>query len=149
MWDVIAKVSERRTVILTTHSMEESEALCSRVGIMVKGQIQCLGTCQHLKSRFGDGYETQIRSALGRGETVSSEFLSLFPSSNVLEQHCDFYRIRTTSTLDLAHAFTWLEGLKSDGSITDYSLTQTSLEQIFVAFAGDAAVMEEEVVEAS
>ena len=43
------------SVILTTHSMAECEALCQRVGIMVGGRLRCLGTVQHLKSRFGQG----------------------------------------------------------------------------------------------
>ena len=38
--------------ILTTHYMEEADALCSRVGIMVNGRMQCVGTTPHLKSRF-------------------------------------------------------------------------------------------------
>ncbi|MEW5308043.1 MAG: hypothetical protein WDW38_000031 [Sanguina aurantia] len=41
----------RRTVILTSHSMEECEALCGRIGIMVAGRMTCLGSVQHLKSR--------------------------------------------------------------------------------------------------
>ena len=48
MWKVIARVAtERRdaTVVLTTHSMEEAEALSSRLGIMVKGNFRCIGTC--------------------------------------------------------------------------------------------------------
>jgi energy-coupling factor transporter ATP-binding protein EcfA2 len=44
------------TVVLTSHSMEECEALCTRVGIMVAGQLRCLGTVQHLKNRFGAGW---------------------------------------------------------------------------------------------
>ncbi|OQS03707.1 ATP-binding Cassette (ABC) Superfamily [Thraustotheca clavata] len=58
MWDVIASVSTHRkesTIFLTTHSMEECEALCHRVGIMVSGRLRCLGSIQHLKTRFGDG----------------------------------------------------------------------------------------------
>ncbi len=54
MWDVIAQVStssRESTVILTTHSMEECEALCSQVAIMVGGRFRCLGNVQHLKSR--------------------------------------------------------------------------------------------------
>ncbi len=50
-----------RTVILTSHSMEECEALCTRIGIMAAGRLQCLGTVQHLKSRFGGGYALQLR----------------------------------------------------------------------------------------
>lgn len=44
------------TVLLTSHSMEECEALCNRIGIMRGGRLQCVGTVQHLKSRFGAGY---------------------------------------------------------------------------------------------
>ncbi|TMW64067.1 hypothetical protein Poli38472_014184 [Pythium oligandrum] len=64
MWDVIAGISTRgksSTVVLTTHSMEESEALCSRVSIMVGGRLRCLGSVQHLKSRFGDGLVFDVK----------------------------------------------------------------------------------------
>jgi ATP-binding cassette subfamily A (ABC1) protein 5 len=36
--------------------MEEAEAVCSRLGIMVKGQLHALGSTQHLKNKFGGGY---------------------------------------------------------------------------------------------
>ncbi|GMF37445.1 unnamed protein product [Phytophthora fragariaefolia] len=64
MWDVIADISTRgkeSTIVLTTHSMEECEALCSRVGIMVGGRLRCLGSVQHLKSRFGDGLVFDVK----------------------------------------------------------------------------------------
>lgn len=41
--------------MMTTHSMEEAQALCTRIGIMVNGQLQCLGSSQHLKNKFGSG----------------------------------------------------------------------------------------------
>ena len=37
-------------------SMEECETLCGRVAIMVNGGFQCIGTSQHLKSKYGEGY---------------------------------------------------------------------------------------------
>jgi len=61
MWEVIQLVSANRTVILVSHSMEEIEALCTRVGVMVSGRLQCLGSPQHLKSRFGGGYLVEVR----------------------------------------------------------------------------------------
>jgi ABC-type multidrug transport system ATPase subunit len=63
MWNVIEKVSANRTVILVSHSMEEVEALCTRVGVMVSGRIQCLGSVQHLKGKFGSGYLVEVRCA--------------------------------------------------------------------------------------
>jgi len=66
MWTVINKICTNRkqsSVILTTHSMEEAESLCRRIGIMVKGQFKCLGTSQSLKDTYGKGYEVPIRIA--------------------------------------------------------------------------------------
>merc|ERR1719166_32504 len=60
MWEFISTTMAGRCVILTTHSMEECEALCNRVGIMVNGQLKCVGTAQHLKSRYGKGYQLDI-----------------------------------------------------------------------------------------
>lgn len=50
--------------MLTTHSMEEAEALCHRIGIMVNGQLRCLGSAQHLKNRFGRGVELTVKISL-------------------------------------------------------------------------------------
>ena len=41
--------------------MEEYEALCTRMGIMVNGKFRCLGTSQHLKNKFGAGYTIIVR----------------------------------------------------------------------------------------
>ena len=43
--------------------MEECEALCSRVGIMVGGRLRCLGSVQHLKSKFGEGLMVELSLA--------------------------------------------------------------------------------------
>ena len=43
LWSVILRTMSRRAVILTTHSMDEAEALCKRIGIMVQGQLRALG----------------------------------------------------------------------------------------------------------
>jgi ABC-type multidrug transport system ATPase subunit len=61
LWSVILRTMSHRAVVLTTHSMEEAEALCHRIGIMVKGQLRALGTKQHLKNKFGSGYELTVK----------------------------------------------------------------------------------------
>ena len=47
-------------------SMEECEALCTRLAIMVNGLVKCLGSTQHLKSRFGEGYTLLAKLAMPR-----------------------------------------------------------------------------------
>merc|ERR1712154_539759 len=61
MWEFIAATMSGRCVILTTHSMEECEALCNRLCIMTNGQLKCLGTPQHLKTKFGHGYQLDVQ----------------------------------------------------------------------------------------
>ncbi|CDP14120.1 unnamed protein product [Coffea canephora] len=64
MWEVISQLSTRRgktAVILTTHSMNEAQALCSRIGIMVGGRLRCIGSPQHLKTRFGNHLELEVK----------------------------------------------------------------------------------------
>jgi len=47
-------------------SMEECEALCNRLVIMVKGELVCIGASQELKQRFGAGYDIHIKLNPGR-----------------------------------------------------------------------------------
>ncbi len=62
LWSVVRGIVSRgQSVVLTTHSMAECEALCSRVGIMVNGSFRCLGSVQQLKSMYGEGYRLKIR----------------------------------------------------------------------------------------
>jgi ABC-type multidrug transport system ATPase subunit len=69
LWKVISDMvtggnvpdEERTSVILTTHSMEECEALCPRLGIMAGGMLRCLGSAQHLKTRFGQGFQVEMK----------------------------------------------------------------------------------------
>ena len=64
MWAVIHKISARRkksAVIMTTHSMDEAETLCKRMGIMVNGEFVCLGSSNEIKDKYGYGYEIEMR----------------------------------------------------------------------------------------
>lgn len=64
MWNIVSKIStlrQRSAVIITTHSMEEAEALCTKMGIMAAGEFKCFGSSQHIKDKFGTGYELEVK----------------------------------------------------------------------------------------
>lgn len=67
LWDIILDIKKKNkqcAIVLTTHSMEEAEALSTKMGIMVRGGVfRCMGSSQHLKSKFGTGYEVEVRIA--------------------------------------------------------------------------------------
>ena len=62
MWKILGRIKKQKSaVILTTHSMEEAEALCDRMTIMVRGRLKCIGTSTWIKNKFGDGFEIEIK----------------------------------------------------------------------------------------
>ena len=63
LWEVIRSLKGKVTMILTTHYMEEAEALSDRVGIMASGNLLAVGTAEELKKKAGtDDFETAFVS---------------------------------------------------------------------------------------
>ena len=51
IWEIINRQRVGKTIVLTTHSMEEAEVLCQQIGIMAKGQLRCFGVRSREKRR--------------------------------------------------------------------------------------------------
>uniref|UniRef100_A0A3Q1ESV0 P-type phospholipid transporter n=1 Tax=Acanthochromis polyacanthus TaxID=80966 RepID=A0A3Q1ESV0_9TELE len=141
LWNAILSIiKEGRSVVLTSHSMEECEALCTRMAIMVNGRFRCLGSVQHLKNRFGDGYTIILRVA-GPNPDLRPvmEFIEReLPGSTLKEKHRNMLQYQLPSSLtSLARIFSLLSKNKEALSIEDYSVSQTTLDQVFVNFAKD------------
>lgn len=60
VWDCVLRAKTDRSVILTTHSMEEAETLSDRIAIMSLGKLRCVGTSARLKRRYGMGYRVDV-----------------------------------------------------------------------------------------
>ncbi|XP_053524219.1 retinal-specific phospholipid-transporting ATPase ABCA4 isoform X5 [Artibeus jamaicensis] len=141
LWNTIMSIiREGRAVVLTSHSMEECEALCTRLAIMVKGAFQCLGTIQHLKYKFGDGYIVTMKIKSPKDDLlpdlnpVEQFFQGNFPGSVQRERHYNMLQFQVPSS-SLARIFRLLISHKDSLLIEEYSVTQTTLDQVFVNFA--------------
>lgn len=136
LWTVILRTMSSRAVVLTTHSMDEAEALCHRIGIMVKGQLRALGTKQHLKNKFGSGYELSVKLRVVQSLAEQLDELTrfvhgLFPSSLLLGENGGLitYQI-PKEEMRMGKAFTHLEAEKERLQIEDYIVAQPTLEQV-------------------
>lgn len=69
--------SHGKSVILTSHSMEECEALCTRLAIMVNGEFKCLGSTQHLKNKFSKGFILSIKAGKAEESEMTQHLLSI------------------------------------------------------------------------
>ena len=73
LWSVIKQRTYACCTVLTTHSMEECEALCGRIGVMVDGSLRCIGPIQTLKSRYSQGFKLDLRLAITDGQQETTE----------------------------------------------------------------------------
>ncbi len=60
IWDLLLKYKQGRTIILSTHHMDEADILGDRIAIISKGRLRCCGSSLFLKNRFGSGYHLTL-----------------------------------------------------------------------------------------
>ena len=148
IWDVIKATIQRNqsSMIMTTHSMEEAELICNRIGIIVNGRLQCIGTPEHLKMKFGHTYildvHTENVERFHKEVVVAFNLFGLksqYRRDNV-SQHRVKYEIQHTNTRDISRVFEIMEAsrdicVNGQKIYIDYSYSQTTLEEVFIKFA--------------
>uniref|UniRef100_A0A672NUC9 ATP binding cassette subfamily A member 5 n=1 Tax=Sinocyclocheilus grahami TaxID=75366 RepID=A0A672NUC9_SINGR len=154
MWRAIraAFKNKQRGALLTTHYMEEAEAVCDRVAIMVSGQLRCIGSIQHLKGKFGRGYSLEINlreelTGLQQVALLHKEILKIFPHAARQDSFATLmvYKIPMEDVKSLAKSFAQLENAKQNFNFEEYNFSQSTLEQVFMEFAKEQENEEEEV----
>ena len=126
--------------LLTTHSMEEADALCDRLGIMVNGKLVCIGTPAHLKNQYGSGYLLELKLAdEGVRERVQAAVEGKFSQAEIEEADSVYdrlvFNIPVNEVRPLSSAFRLFEDLRGQELVSEYLFTETSLEQVFIRFA--------------
>ncbi|CAG5118693.1 unnamed protein product, partial [Candidula unifasciata] len=142
LWTVLSRIrASGRTLVLTSHSMEECDALCTRIAIMVNGKFVCLGSPQHLKSKFGQGYTlilklgTRDDGAFFPSQPIVVAIQKKFPGAVVFDDHEGYIHFQVPDAkVKVADIFSVMEGVKKEFKLEDYSVHQTTLEQVFLAF---------------
>uniref|UniRef100_A0A9J2PC62 ABC transporter domain-containing protein n=1 Tax=Ascaris lumbricoides TaxID=6252 RepID=A0A9J2PC62_ASCLU len=138
IWNLLSAMREQRcAMLLTSHSMDECEALCTRVGIMNAGALIAIGSPQHIKSRYGEGYTLTftIRDAVKRDELLA-DVSRVFPNAVLKTLHKSTHLIwhlprheddRWSELFGKAHNLA-----SSLPWVLDYSLAQATLEEAFL-----------------
>ncbi|CAH4032670.1 unnamed protein product [Pieris brassicae] len=142
VWRALRNARRANTsFVLTSHSMEECEALCSRLTMMVRGRFQCLGSPQHLKNKFSQGFTLTIKVKSGDNEgpsnidLIKSYVMVNFNRPRLMEEYQGLITYYLPDrTVSWAKMFGIMERAKKSLPLEDYSILQTSLEQIFLQF---------------
>ncbi|KAK4327949.1 hypothetical protein Pmani_001610 [Petrolisthes manimaculis] len=164
VWAAVSQaVSRGQSVVLTSHSMEECEALCSRIIIMAQGTLRCVGTTMHLKAKYGQGCSLQIKlkndPCQPHEEALVSQLKKVISQSlhgaSLTDEHKGMLAYQVPTTVSWGHLFSVMERLKQGDAnngadvnnsstsislVEDYAASDTSLEQVFLSFAREAAI---------
>ncbi|KAI3440616.1 ABC transporter domain-containing protein [Psidium guajava] len=139
LWNVVKRAKQDRAIILTTHSMEEAEVLCDRLGIFVDGSLQCIGNPKELKARYGGSYVFTMTTSATHEEEVEKMVRSLSPGAKRI------YQISGTQKFELpkhevkiADVFQAVEKAKSRFTVHAWGLADTTLEDVFIKVARGA-----------
>ncbi|XP_041450716.1 LOW QUALITY PROTEIN: phospholipid-transporting ATPase ABCA3-like [Drosophila obscura] len=144
VWNVLSSLRDKgKAVLLSSHSMEEVEALCTQLAIMVDGKIHCLGSQQRIKNKFAQCLVIKLHVDTGSLESmaytvlkVKNQMESDFPTASLEEE----FGGRLTYHIPIAkmrwsRVFSYVERNRSPWKVVDYSLTQPSLEDVFLDIA--------------
>nr|XP_055176863.1 ATP-binding cassette sub-family A member 6 isoform X2 [Nyctereutes procyonoides] len=152
MWQTIqaAIKNTEKGALLTTHYLAEVEAMCDRIAIMVSGRLRCIGSTQHLKNKLGKDYILELKvKEMSQVTWVHNEILKLFPEAAQQERYSSLlvYKLPLADVYPLSQAFRKLEAVKHDFNLEEYSLSQCTLEKIFLELSKEQEVgnFEEEI----
>ncbi|KID99557.1 ABC transporter-like protein, partial [Metarhizium majus ARSEF 297] len=168
MWRTLETIIPGRSILLTTHSMEEADALANRAGIMAKRML-ALGNTDALRHRFGDTLHVHLvcktapHSTLEEMERIRAWTAQTFPDAKI--EHETFhgqmrYSIPASSVTPhakpggdqndasasgsaIGQMLVMLEEHKDVLGIAHYSVTPTTLNEVFLTIVGEHDVLEE------
>jgi ABC-type multidrug transport system ATPase subunit len=142
-WNMLQSSREGKTMILTTHFMDEADLLGDRIAIMAEGQLQCCGSSLYLKNQYGTGYHLTLTTQ--RGQTVgSAPVLSLInkhvPDAKLITDVGSEISLQlpTEDSVKFPAMFNELDASLASLKLEEYGISQVTLEEVFLKVASGA-----------
>ncbi len=138
-------------MIITTHMMIEADTLCDRIAIVANGKLVVVGTQQHLKNRFGDGYVLQLNLVHNSPEQLARaiDFVQtrLHPDARLASRQIKTLQFNLPRTINREQVFKALysEERTTKGCINQFLLSQSSLEDVFIALGDGRETIQQQV----
>lgn len=143
LWEVIKKARRKTALVLTTHSMEEAEALCDRLGIFLNGRLQCIGNPKELTARFGGYLSFTITTPPHEEPTAAGVVKSMAPNAKLV------YSLGGTQKYELPLTEIGVDGVfkrmeevkfRKEVEVLDWGVSNATLEEVFIKITREAGV---------
>ncbi len=133
--EYIRRMAQRKTVIVTTHNMDEAERVCDRVAIIDHGRLLVVDTPENLRVSAGQGDVLEIMMASAEEPVLARAILvvrNVVPSATRVGQHLI---VRALNVFELVPKI--LDSLKQErAAVENMSLRSNSLEDVFISLTG-------------
>ncbi|XP_039759112.1 retinal-specific phospholipid-transporting ATPase ABCA4-like isoform X2 [Pararge aegeria] len=148
VWAAVRRAAKSRALVITSHSMDEMEALCGRIAIMSCGRVVALGEAAALRAAHAAGHAVLLKLTARTDATdvtdsakpdVTRLKAALHQKFNctLRDEHTTMLHYHINETMRYSELFTELERLRAEfpNLLEDYSVTETTLEEVFLSFA--------------
>lgn len=145
LWDVLQAEKKGRTILLTTHFMDEADVLGDRIAIMADGDLKCCGSSFFLKKRFGTGYHLIC---------VKNEGCDSNNVTNLLREYIPDVSVESEIGSELSYElpneygdkfeamFEKLEDTQHKLKLGSFGVSLTTLEEVFLKIGSDSTAIE-------
>ena len=128
IWDILLAERGKRSIVLTTHFLDEADLLADHIAVLSKGQLKAYGTSVELKSRLGEGYRVHVYHREGDQQPKLYDLPSL--------EHGDQIEYQVGSS---AQAASFVQQIEKDG-LTEYQVSGPTIEDVFLKLAAEAQI---------
>jgi ATP-binding cassette subfamily A (ABC1) protein 3 len=139
IWDLLQLIRRDRTILLTTHFMEEADVLGDRIAIMTEGRVKCCGSPMFLKKRYGAGYQLRVAKGIAyKGPLLQQTIQKHLPKAHLHSeiQSEVIYTLtaddNNSMTAVFPKMFDEIETNKERLGIASCGLTVTTMEDVFL-----------------
>eukprot|EP00817_Percolomonadidae_sp_ATCC50343_P007809 CAMPEP_0117433928 /NCGR_PEP_ID=MMETSP0758-20121206/13219_1 /TAXON_ID=63605 /ORGANISM="Percolomonas cosmopolitus, Strain AE-1 (ATCC 50343)" /LENGTH=583 /DNA_ID=CAMNT_0005224941 /DNA_START=1208 /DNA_END=2956 /DNA_ORIENTATION=+ len=139
IWDLVARLKKDRMIVLTTHAMEEAEAMGDKIAIMALGQLRAIGSIVHLKQRYGAGYSIDMITK--KPNELKEKVSTICPKAN-METEASGILTYSLKQANRKHILDLLKYLEAEASLAksnrekvlvqDFLMSYTTLSEVFL-----------------
>lgn len=143
-WDLLLKYKSSRTILLSTHHMDEADLLGDRVAIMTTGHLRCVGSPLFLKRHYGAGYDlvTTTNRASCDQQALTEHLQKTAPNAVLREtKGADLtFRFSAADSVLFGDLLARLEASKERLGVLGYGVRATTLEEVFLSVMAASGV---------
>ncbi|CAB3257915.1 unnamed protein product, partial [Arctia plantaginis] len=140
LWDLLLSLRGARTVLLSTHFMEEADVLGDRVAALHAGELRCFATTMYLKKAVGDGYRlTLTTNGPPKVDAITEKVVERVPDATLKEKTMNSisYNLPATATSSFSKLFSMLEKNRAKLHIDSIGVGVSTLEEVFLKLCSD------------